>query len=96
MTIFDAVLDCRHPLCSRGLDSQRRARVRVISAPAPDAAAFAEASALYADARDRRCLSCRRPIAIAGLTLIELDSDLCPVQKYDGPNRPVWAEAVAA
>lgn len=91
-TLFHVVLDCCHPLCSRGLESTRRARVKVLSAPAPDAAAFAAARALYADARDRRCRACHRPIALQRLALIELDRDLCEVQRYNGPNRPGWAD----
>lgn len=92
MTLFHAVLDCQHPLCSRGMESQRRARMQVISATAPDEQAFAAARALYLDARDRRCKACHRPISIQRLALIELDRDLCEVQRYNGPNRPGWAD----
>ncbi len=93
MTIFYAVLDCRHPLCVRGPDSARRAPLQVISASAPDATAFAEARVLYADARARRCQICHRPISLRGLALIEVDRDFCSVQRYTAPGRPIWALA---
>lgn len=93
MTIFDAVLDCRHPLCGRGSERQRRAPVQVISAPEPDAVAFATAREAYRDARDRRCKACRRPISLRHIALIELDHDLFEVQRYNGPNQPVWRPA---